>query len=87
MKLIIEPSSALALATILSSTLGGSPLPSTDSTWAKVVREAAERRALASEDQGTPVVVRAVVIISGGNVDLAAMNELFASVAVSRNHS
>lgn len=72
MKIIIEPSSALAPATILGRTLGGSE---DAAEWKRIVRDVV--RAKSARGDRDAHVLRVVVIISGGNVALTQVLRMF----------
>jgi hypothetical protein len=76
MKLVIEPSSALSLAVILGATLGGQA--SSAEAWRRLVQGIAERRPASEHD----VVVRVLVVISGGNVELGKVGEWFTGLDI-----
>jgi hypothetical protein len=76
MKLVIEPSSALSLAVILGSTLGGQA--SSAEAWRRLVQGIAERRPASEHD----VVVRVLVVISGGNVELGKVGGWFTGLDI-----
>jgi hypothetical protein len=72
MKIIIEPSSALPLATILGGTLGGSE---DSAEWRRIVKDIVR----AKSARGDPDVhtIRIVVIITGGNVSFKQVLRIF----------
>lgn len=72
MKIIIEPSSALPLATILGDTLGGSE---DAAEWKRIVQEIVQ----AKSTRGNPDahILRIVVIITGGNVSFKQVLRMF----------
>ncbi|KAI5449093.1 hypothetical protein NCC49_005320 [Naganishia albida] len=72
MKIIIEPSSALALATILGNTLGGSE---DSAEWKRIVREVVHARHERGEPE--PEKLKVVIVISGGNVVLTQVLRMF----------
>jgi threonine dehydratase len=72
MKIIIEPSSALAPATILGNTLGGSE---DSAEWKRIVREVVQAKREGGE--GEPEELKVVVVISGGNVVLTQVLRMF----------
>jgi threonine dehydratase len=72
MKIIIEPSSALAPATILGDTLGGSE---DSAEWKRIVREVIEAKRERGEAE--PEKLKVVVVISGGNVVLTQVLRMF----------
>lgn len=72
MKIIIEPSSALAPATILGNTLGGSE---DSAEWKRIVREVVQTKRERGEAE--PEKLKVVVVISGGNVVLTQVLRMF----------
>lgn len=72
MKIIIEPSSALAPATILGNTLGGSE---DSAEWKRIVREVVHARHERGEPE--PEKLKVVIVISGGNVVLTQVLRMF----------
>lgn len=76
MKLVIEPSSALALAVLLSL-----PTESPDEPWRDLIADvvASRPRAPAGE-AGADAVVRVLVVISGGNVEFGQVLKWFGEV-------
>ncbi|KAJ9112847.1 hypothetical protein QFC20_002175 [Naganishia adeliensis] len=72
MKIIIEPSSALAPATILGNTLGGSEDPI---EWKRIVGEVVQAKRERGELE--PEKLKVVVVISGGNVVLTQVLRMF----------
>lgn len=72
MKVIIEPSSALAPATILGDTLGGSE---DSAEWKRIVREVVQAKHEGGEIE--PEKLKVVIIISGGNVVLTQVLRMF----------
>lgn len=65
MKIIIEPSSALAPATILGNTLGGSE---DSADWKRIVRDVVQARHERGEEE--PERLKVVIVITGGNLVL-----------------
>ncbi|KAJ9119562.1 hypothetical protein QFC22_003271 [Naganishia vaughanmartiniae] len=80
MKIIIEPSSALAPATILGNELGG---PEDSTEWRRIVQQAV----LAKIEKGVagPISLRVVVVISGGNVALTSVLKMFEELEDPKN--
>ena len=72
MKIIIEPSSALAPATILGDTLGGLE---DAAEWKRIVRDVIQTKR--ARGDSNPHIVRVVIIISGGNVALDQVLRMF----------
>lgn len=72
MKIIIEPSSALAPATILGNELGG---PEDSTEWRRIVQQVVQ----AKIEKGVtgPISLRVVIVISGGNVALTQVMKMF----------
>lgn len=72
MKIIIEPSSALAPATILGNTLGGSE---ESIEWKRIVGEVVQAKRERGEAE--PEKLKVVVVITGGNVVLTQVLRMF----------
>ena len=72
MKIIIEPSSALAPATILGNELGG---PEDSTEWRRIVQQVVQAK-IEKGDAG-PISLRVVIVISGGNVALTQVMKMF----------
>lgn len=72
MKIIIEPSSALAPATILGNTLGGSE---ESIEWRRIVGEVVQAKRERGEAE--PEKLKVVVVITGGNVVLTQVLRMF----------
>jgi hypothetical protein len=72
MKIIIEPSSALPLATILGGTLGGSE---DAAEWKRIVQDIVRAKSARGDPDGH--IIRIVVIITGGNVSFKQVLRMF----------
>jgi hypothetical protein len=72
MKIIIELSSALAPATILGSTLGGSE---DAAEWKRIVKEIVQAKSARGDPDSH--MLHIVIIISGGNVALTQVLRMF----------
>lgn len=72
MKIIIEPSSALAPATILGNTLGGSE---DAADWKRIVQDVVQTKVARGDPEAN--ILRVIVIISGGNVALTQVLRMF----------
>jgi hypothetical protein len=72
MKIIIEPSSALAPATILGSELGG---PEDSTEWRRVVQQVVQAKI--EKGVTSPISLRVIIVISGGNVALTQVLKMF----------